>query len=143
MQSYETLWDDISKQFLKHADPRVIDQAVQTIIHLFETKTLGNVNSTKMTELEETLISSLRTAVSGKDVEAAAFEEDELFVIASAVLRVSRLYAATDLSKALDDAEDGKSSAWEIVDSLVQRGRLGYKDEVSVRSFPFFPSEIR
>lgn len=136
MQAYEALWDDVTKQFNKHADLRVIDQAVQTIAVLNEAATLGNTNAAKMGELEETLVSALREAVSGKDVESAAFEEDELLALTSCVLRISRLYAAHDMSAAINDTEDGKSRAWEIIDSLVERGRLGYKDEIPVRCNP-------
>ncbi|KAK4699710.1 cohesin complex subunit SA-1/2, partial [Phenoliferia sp. Uapishka_3] len=132
ISSYEALWDDITKQLNKHANVQVIDQAVRTIQVLNEGSTLGNTNAAKMAELEETLVSSLREAVSGKDVESAAFEEDELLALGSCVLRICRLYAVHDLSNTLDDTEDGKSSAWEIIDSLVERGRLGYKDEVEV-----------
>ncbi|KAL8292902.1 hypothetical protein RQP46_000596 [Phenoliferia psychrophenolica] len=130
--AHEGLWDDVTKQFNKHADVRVIDQAVQTISTMNAAKTLGQTNTAKMGELEDTLVSALRECVSGKDVESAAFEEDELLVLTSAVLRISRLYASYDLSKSINDAEDGKSRAWDVIDSLVERGRLGYKDEVAV-----------
>ena len=123
----------MTKQFTKHSDVRVIDQAVQTIATLTAAKTLGQTNTTKLVELEDTLVSALRECVEGKDVESAAFDEDELLALTSAVLRIGRLYAAHDLSKAVHDAEDGKTRAWDIVDSLVERGRLGYKDEIAVR----------
>lgn len=61
------------------------------------------------------------------------FVEDELLALGACVGRLERLYTACDLSEQLDDTEDGKqTSAWEIVDSLAERGRLGYKDEDAV-----------
>lgn len=124
----------MTKQFLKHTDPDVLDQAVQTITKLNASTTLGNTNTTKMTELEDTLASSLRQAVAGKDVESAAFEEDELLALEAWLARIDKLQKVTSLSSSLSDTDDGKqTSAWEIVDSVVERGRLGYKDEASVR----------
>ena len=134
MQAYEGLWDDVTKQFLKHTDPNVLDQAVQTITKLNASTTLGNSNQTKMAELEDTLASSLRQAVVGKDVESSAFEEDELLALQSWLARIEKLLKVTNLCDSLDETEEGKqTSAWEIVDSLVERGRLGYKDEASVK----------
>lgn len=71
----------------------------------------------------------------GKDVETAAFDEDELATIGAWVTRISKLFSIRDISTSLDDTEDGKaSSAWEIIDSIAERGRLGYKEEGIVSS---------
>lgn len=132
-QAYEGLWDDVTKQFIKHTDPDVLDQAVQTINKFNASTTLGNTNTAKMGSLEDSLASSLREAVVGKDVESSAFEEDELLALESWLARIDKLQKITDLSGSLDDTDEGKqTSAWEIIDSLVERGRLGYKDEASV-----------
>lgn len=113
----------------------MIDQAVKTIRFFLASFTLGNTNSVKIAELEDRLVSSLRKAVDGKDVESSAFEEDELLALKGWVARIEKLYSVKDISTTLDDTDDGKhSSAWEIVDSLVERGRLGYKDEMAVSS---------
>jgi cohesin complex subunit SA-1/2 len=86
-----------------------------------------------MASLEESLASSLREAVAGKDVESSAFEEDELLALESWLARIDKLQKIRDISGSLDDTDEGKqTSAWEIIDSLVERGRLGYKDEASV-----------
>lgn len=124
----------MTKQFLQHSDADVIDQAVKTIRFFLSTTILGQTNSTKVTELEERLVESLREAVAGKDVESSAFEEDELLALSSWVARIDKLNSAHDVSEALDETDEGKqSSAWEIIDSLAERGRLGYKDEEVVR----------
>ena len=130
----------MTKQFLQHSDADVIDQAVKTIRFFLSTTVLGQTNSTKFAELEDRLVESLREAVAGKDVESSAFEEDELLALSSWVARIDNLNSALDVSAALDETDEGKhSSAWEIIDSLAERGRLGYKDEevVSPASFRF------
>lgn len=119
----------------------MLDQAVQTITKLNASTTLGNTNTSKMTELEETLSNSLRQAVAGKDVESSAFEEDELLALQFWLARIDKLLKVTNLCTSLDDTDEGKqTSAWEIVDSLVERGRLGYKDEATVSCLSSLPS---
>lgn len=127
---YEALWDDVTKQFLQHTHPDVIDQAVQTIAHLQATRALSQTNEGKLAELGEATTAALRDILAGKDVESAVFEEDERLAITAALGRVSKAYAWTDLGPALVDTDgDRQSSAWEIVDAVSLRGRLGYKDE--------------
>ncbi|KAM0753990.1 hypothetical protein T439DRAFT_298458 [Meredithblackwellia eburnea MCA 4105] len=130
--AYETLWDDITKQFVQHADVQVIEQAVRTMCYLASAKSLGNTNSTKLTELEETLVGAIRDAVADKDVETAAFDEDELLSLTSWILRVSRLYAARDLTAAVTEGDGKSSSILDVAKALLERGRLGYKDEVQI-----------
>ncbi|GAA5880996.1 hypothetical protein JCM1840_007214 [Sporobolomyces johnsonii] len=133
LTAYETLWDDVTKQFLKHTDPDVLDQAVRTIIHFLSATNLSNTNQTKSTELEETLVSALRTAVADKDIESSTFEEDELHTLTASVARVDKLSRVRNLAPSLNDTDGGKqTSAWEILDSLVNRGRLGYKEEAAM-----------
>lgn len=125
---------------MKHTDSNVIDQAVKTIRHLLSTVILRGTNTTKLSDLQLQLVVSLREAVEGRDVESSVFVEDELLALGSCVGRLERLYTACDLSEQLDDTEDGKqTSAWEIVDSLAERGRLGYKDEDAVSPCALLP----
>lgn len=117
----------------------MIDQAIKTIGFLLQSTVLGNTNDEKIVSLEDTLISSLRATVAGKDIEVSAFEEDELSTLSALVARIFKLFTIRDISSALDDNEREKqTSAWEIIDSLVERGRLGYKEEGAV-SHPSLP----
>ena len=133
LQAYESLWDDATKQLLNHTDVDVIDQAIKTIGHLIQSTVLGNTNDTKIDSLEDTLISSLRAVVSGKDIEVSGFEEDEISTLSAVVARIFKLFTIRDISRSLDDNDGEKqTSAWEIIDSLAERGRLGYKEEGAV-----------
>lgn len=138
IKAYEALWDDVAKQLTRHADTRVIDQAVKTIRTLLASTSLGNTNKLKLDELQGLLVSSLRTLVVDKDVEASAFEEDELLALGACVARIDKLFAAVDISTTLDDVPEGEEpSALEVIDGLSARGRLGYRDEAVVRLFGF------
>lgn len=124
---------------MKHTDSRVMDQAVKTVRVLLGTDSLRNTNTNKMMELEETVVEALRTVVAGKDVETSTFDDDELFALGANVARIDKIYTTHDVSLSLDDTDEGEqSSAWEIVDSLSARGRLGYKDESKVSFLGFF-----
>ncbi|KAM0792165.1 hypothetical protein ACM66B_004862 [Microbotryomycetes sp. NB124-2] len=132
-KAYETMWDDVTKQFMNHKDAQVLDQAVKTISVLLETAALPEVNETKMTELQAGVANALRAVVSGKEIESAAFEEDELLILTSTMTRIDKLLKAQNLVEALEDTEDEQhTSAWDIVDSVVDRGMLGYRDEATM-----------
>ena len=99
-----------------------------------EATSLSNTNSTKILELEDDLSSSLRDAVAGRDeIEVASFTEDEVLALGSICARVSVLAGTRDMTAWIEEDEGGKqSSAWDIIGALVERGRLGYKEEEMV-----------
>jgi cohesin complex subunit SA-1/2 len=104
------------------------------------TATLANTNSSKVLELEDGLASALRDVVSGRDeLDATTFSSDEVESIAATLFRVARLYERRDLTSWVDDDDGGKqTSAWDIISPLMERGRLGRKEEQKVRIEYFF-----
>ncbi|KAJ7701757.1 hypothetical protein B0H17DRAFT_1127998 [Mycena rosella] len=128
---YAGLWDDIMKQFLSHSAPSVLNVAVRALMHLMAATSLSNTNSTKILELEDELSSALRDAVAGRDeIEVAGFDEDEVIALGALCTRLSELCGLRDMSGWMEEDEGGKqSSAWDIVSAIVERGRLGYKEE--------------
>lgn len=96
---------------------------------------LSNTNNTKILELEDKLATSLRDAVAGRDeLEIASFTEDEVLLLGAICSRLSTLAGARDMSSWMEEDEGGKqSSAWDIISALLDRGRLGYKEEEAVR----------
>lgn len=139
-KAYASLWDDVTKQFLSHTSLAVLKNAVATIHHFMEATSLSNTNSTKVLELEDELSSGLRDAVaSGKDeIEVASFSEDEILALGAICSRLSVLLGIRDMTAWIEENESGKqSSAWDIISAIVERGRLGYKEEELVRVFFF------
>ncbi|KAI6015155.1 hypothetical protein F5J12DRAFT_519559 [Pisolithus orientalis] len=131
INAYAALWDDVIKQFLSHSSQTVLTRAVSTIRHLLSATSLANTNNTKILELEDDLASQLRDAVAGREeIEVASFNEDEVIALAAVCTRMCVLAGSRDLSSWMEEDEGGKqSSAWDIVSALVERGRLGYKEE--------------
>ncbi|KAI0052365.1 hypothetical protein FA95DRAFT_1675331 [Auriscalpium vulgare] len=129
--AYSSLWDDVTKQFTSHSSPTVLSHAVAAIRHLMDATSLSNTNSTKILELEDELATSLRDAVAGRDeLEIATFTEDEVLVLGGICARLSVLAGTRDMTSWMEEDEGGKqSSAWDIVSALVERGKLGYKEE--------------
>lgn len=134
-QAYASLWDDVSKQFLSHSSQSVLIKAVSAIRHFMAATSLTNTNSTKILELEDELATQLRDAVAGREeIEVASFSEDEVLALGAVCARICALVGSRDICAWMEEDEGGKqSSAWDIIAALVERGRLGYKEEERVR----------
>ena len=132
-QAYESLWDDVTKQFLQHTDSTVLSAAIQAINHLCNTTSMPTSNTTKLAELEEALFSSMRDAIDGEDVFSMSMDEDRLAAVEAILLRVVLLERSRDLVDVMEDAEGGQSSGWDIVCAFAERGDVGYKEEAKVR----------
>lgn len=93
-----------------------------------------NTNSTKILEVEEELSSSLRDAVAGREeIEVASFTEDEVLSLSAICARLATLAGTRDMTAWTEEDEGGKqSNAWDIMMALVERGRLGYREEEQV-----------
>ncbi|KAF8558607.1 hypothetical protein OG21DRAFT_1504012 [Imleria badia] len=131
MNAYASLWDDVSKQFLSHSSQSVLTKAVSAIRHFMAAMSLTNTNSTKILELEDELATQLRDAVAGREeIEVASFSEDEVLALGAVCARICALAGSRDICAWMEEDEGGKqSSAWDIIAALVERGRLGYKEE--------------
>ncbi|KAI0089427.1 hypothetical protein BDY19DRAFT_1070111 [Irpex rosettiformis] len=134
MTAYSSLWDDVVKQFTSHSAPIILSTAVVTIRCMMDATSLSNTNSTKILELEELLSTSLRDVIQGRDeLEIASFSEDEVLALTSICTRLSTLAGTRDMTSWMEEDEGGKqSSAWDIIMALVERGKLGYKEEESM-----------
>ena len=61
------------------------------------------------------------------------FSEDEVLALMAICTRLAVLSGCRDLSGWVDENEGGKqSSAWDILMSLSERGRMGHKEEETV-----------
>lgn len=108
-----------------------------------DTTSLSNTNSTKILELEDELSSSLRDTIAGREeIEIASFSGDEILSLTAFTGRLKVLIGVRDMTAWIEENEGGKqSSAWDILNALIERGRLGYKEEEAVR-FSYLPSFV-
>lgn len=130
-QAYTALWDDVIKQFMSHSSAKVLSNAMTAIRYFMEATSLSNSNSTKILELEDELSTQLRDTIAGRDeIEVASFSEDEVLALGAWCTRLAILAGTRNMTLWIEEDEGGKqSSAWDIVNALVERGRLGYKEE--------------
>ncbi|GAC93151.1 potential nuclear cohesin complex subunit fragment [Pseudozyma hubeiensis SY62] len=128
--AFEALWDDVSTQIQRHVEPLVLKHGVQTLQKMVATTSQSAINNTKLSALEDGLVSSLRETVSDRDVESAGFSEDEVHQLAANMLRLHLVSQVANTSDALEDDENGQAtSGWEIVLGIAGRGRLAYNEE--------------
>ncbi|GAA6000843.1 cohesin subunit IRR1 [Rhodotorula paludigena] len=132
VSAFEALWDDVTKQFLKHTQANLLDEAARTLVHFLAAQTLSATNTAKLGELEESLVATLRETA-GEDVEGASYGEDELHALTACVARLEKLARVRNISACLEDTDGGKAkTALDILEEIVNRGRLGYKEEAAM-----------
>lgn len=131
VSAYESLWDDVSKQLLKHSSADVIDAAVSAIRLLLATTSLSTRNEAKALELEESLAEALADSTGLVDLEMGSFEDD-IPAIQACLARIAKLAAQRDPAAILarEDATGKAVSA--AVDAIVGRADFGYPEESKV-----------
>ncbi|KAK6906813.1 hypothetical protein I203_100800 [Kwoniella mangroviensis CBS 8507] len=130
-KAYETLWDDVTKQFLHHTDPSVLESAIKAVNHLTTNAPMATSNTTKLNELQESLFASLRDEIGSDDVALLSLEEEGIAKLEAILLRILLLEKSRDITEVMED-EEGQSSGWDIICAFAERGRLGYKEEAKM-----------
>ena len=98
------------------------------------------MNSTKHTELTDDLASSLRELVGGREELAiTTLDEDEVGHLGAVCTRIAELVRKRDVREWMEEDEGGKQSAVvDIVNALADRGKLGCREEETVRRIPSY-----
>lgn len=121
---------------MTHSSQTVLVPAAAAIQKFMSITSLSNTNNAKVLELEEELSTSLRDAIAGREeLDIAAFTEDESLALGHICTRFAVLAKVRNLVPCLEEDEGGKqSSAYDILTALADRGKLGYREEETVRS---------
>lgn len=145
LTAYETLWDDVNKQFMNHSSPTVIRRAVGTIGHMLSTTSLQNTNKKKMGDLEEELGSAIRERVGDRAkvgsggrraLETTTLDEEEIRVLNTMLYRVHALMNIRDMVNWMEESDDAKEvRLLDVFTSLMERAKLGNTDEDKVCLF--------
>lgn len=131
-QAYESLWDDISKQFLQYTSPIILTASISAISHLVANSSLSSINEAKLSELHESLFASLRDVIGSEDVALVTLEDEQISQLEAILLRITLLQRSMDLVDVMEDEEGQQSSGWDIICAFADRGKLGYKEEATV-----------
>ncbi|CAD6887518.1 unnamed protein product [Tilletia laevis] len=126
MAAFGALWDDISDQFVRHVEPALLENAMNSMHSLNAAKGFGETNTAKLSGLQEQLLSSLRGAAQDLDVEQDALTERQVHAFSGCMLRLRVLASAFDNVLVMESDDGGKlSTGWELALALASRGRVG------------------
>ncbi len=93
--TYASLLDDINKQFLTHTDQGVLAEASTALLHAREFEDLEEVTESKVQELWEDTISTLRVLMDSR-------ENDNISELCNTVRRIASLASISDCVAVLD-----------------------------------------
>ena len=103
--TYASLLDDINKQFLTHTDQGVLVEASTALLHARGFEDLEEVTESKVQELWEDTISTLRALMSSR-------EDDNISELSNTVRRIANLASISDCVAVLD--QEGRSASKDI-----------------------------
>ena len=93
--TYASLLDDINKQFLTHTDQGVLAEASTAILHARRFEDLEEITESKVQELWDDTISTLRALVSSR-------QDDNMSELCNTVRRIANLASISDCVAVLD-----------------------------------------
>ncbi|KAK0539390.1 cohesin complex subunit [Tilletia horrida] len=126
MTAFAALWDDIIDQFVRHVEPALLDNAMNSMRALNAAKGFGETNASKLSGLQEQLLASLRSAAQDLDVEQDNLTERKVHAFSVCMLRLRVLATAFDNVQVMEADDAGKlSTGWELSLALASRGRVG------------------
>ena len=132
---FESLWDDITKQFFKHSDVFLLEQSMETIRVLINEVTLVKINNEKIAALERAVIAPLKEVAADLNLEDGLLDDEQTFAITNAMTRLALLCKSWDVVALLDEKESTTSiSIISIAQSIVERGQNGFQNEDKVRT---------
>ncbi|TIB79533.1 hypothetical protein E3Q23_00093 [Wallemia mellicola] len=130
--AFESLYNEISQQFQKHSLPSVLEAATESIFALNNANVLVNISERNYDALVYNLVSSLKSLVSGQEIENADIDEDSANRIQSALLRFVFISTRVKLGDTMDESAGDDASVSQIVLALATRGALGYEIEAKM-----------
>ncbi|KAM4056089.1 STAG domain-containing protein [Hirsutella rhossiliensis] len=125
---YEKLLDEISTQFNRHDDKRVLSEATSALLHARQYEELEELTDSKLSLLWENVINALRNfdktcELSIRDNLAAA----PLRELSTTLLKIGKLASVSDCVDALEAtprSNDSNAPAIEILSNIVHRGKF-------------------
>lgn len=128
--SYESLWDDVTKQFLSHTDVLILERAMETIRSLAAADSLAATNKEKKAQLEQAVLAPLRQIASEVELHNAVLDEDTIAKLEATLTRLIMIAKNWDVTAVMDEKDDGNaSSAIDIVTEILDRGSMGFSEE--------------
>lgn len=124
---YETLLDEISTQFSRHDDKRVVSEAAAALLHARRYVELEELTDSKLSLLWENTINSLRNAEKSCELSVRGnLAEGPLRDLSTILMKMSKLASIADCTETLEatsSSSDSGSSVIQILCAIVHRGK--------------------
>lgn len=130
---YEKLLDEISTQFNRHDDKRVVAEAAAALLHSRQYDELEELTDGKLAVLWENVINTLRSFDKTCELSIRGnLEEEHLTALATVLMKISELARISNCVEVLETegrAADSMSSTIEILVNIVSRGTFDQPNE--------------
>jgi cohesin complex subunit SA-1/2 len=134
-QAYEAMWNDVSRQFLRHTDAVVLREVLILMRKMNSATSLEVTNQEKFDQLKESLSTALHETLGDRDLAGDSLEDEDVQNIESGLLRVKTLMSQYNVEAlfAVNEPESDEADMFDVILALSSRGQLGYRPEIKVR----------
>ncbi|KAF4975066.1 hypothetical protein FZEAL_8102 [Fusarium zealandicum] len=139
---YEKLLDEISTQFNRHDDKRVLSEAATALLHSRQYDELEELTDSKLSNLWETVIAALRNFDKTCELSARGnLTEAPIKELTTVLLKISKLASISDCVDVLEaegsseSAESTTSPVIQILANIVHRGKYEPLDDEDIDDF--------
>lgn len=135
LQAYEAMWNDVSRQFLRHTDAVVLREVLILMRKMNSATSLEATNQEKFDQLKESLSTALHETLADRDLAGDSLEDEDVQNIESGLLRVKTLMSQYNVESlfAVNEPESDDADMFDVILALSSRGQLGYRSEIKVR----------
>lgn len=131
---YEKLLDEVSTQFNRHDDKRVLSEAAATLLHARQYDELEEMTDSKLSVLWENVITSLRSFDKTCELSIRGnMEEAPLRELSTIMMKISKLASISDCVDLLEveaRSIDSNSPIIQILTNIIHRGKYEPQDDV-------------
>lgn len=129
---YEKLLDEISTQFNRHDDRRVLAEATKGLLHARQYDDLEELTDVRLASLWDNAVESLRNFDKYCELSSRGnLEADRLTELTTALLKISKLASVSDCIDILETegrSADSSASLINLLVEIVNRGKLDQSD---------------
>ncbi|KEY65481.1 hypothetical protein S7711_08320 [Stachybotrys chartarum IBT 7711] len=130
---FETLLDEISTQFNRHDDKRVLSEAAAALLHARQFNELEEMVDNRISVLWENTLNSLRNFDKSYELSARGnLEAAPLRELTTVLMKISRLAGIADCVDTLEaegSAADSQAPAIQILSDIVHRGKYDPQED--------------
>ncbi|KDN44143.1 hypothetical protein K437DRAFT_294942 [Tilletiaria anomala UBC 951] len=126
----EKLWRELHDHFMRHTESEILTLAIRGLAHLAKAEGEASGHLDRLVSVGEKIVQALRQGSDDRDLETAALSENDVHHYEATLKRLLVFLNMHEPQLPFGIAVGGEATtSWEIVQSLANRGRLGYSEE--------------